>query len=213
MDGPEPASFAAPVREPLHGNDDATAAGTSRGGAHDVSPDLTQPDLTQIVARARAGDREAFAAFHGHFTRFVHAVLLAHAPPAEVDDLHQEVFVAAWRHLDSLQESERAGAWLATIARHAAQRRRATRVDHRELPAQLADPHAPKSGELDGARLLEILRTLPEAYRETLALRLVEGFTGPEIAESTGLTHGSVRVNLHRGMQLLRERLREEGYE
>jgi len=43
--------------------------------------------------------------------------------------------------------------------------------------------------------------------RETLILRLVEGLSGPEIAERTGLTPGSVRVNLHRGMQQLRERL------
>jgi RNA polymerase sigma-70 factor (ECF subfamily) len=48
---------------------------------------------------------------------------------------------------------------------------------------------------------------LPEAYRETLLMRLVEGLTGPEIALRTGLTPDSVRVNLHRGMKLLRERL------
>ena len=42
---------------------------------------------------------------------------------------------------------------------------------------------------------------------ETLVLRLVEGMTGPEIAARTGLTAASVRVNLHRGMKQLRERL------
>ena len=46
---------------------------------------------------------------------------------------------------------------------------------------------------------------------DTLALRLVEGMTGPEIAERTGLTHGSVRVNLHRGMKMLREKLEAQG--
>jgi len=51
------------------------------------------------------------------------------------------------------------------------------------------------------------IRTLPDAYRETLVLRLVEGMTGQEIAERTGLTPASVRVNLHRGMKQLRERL------
>ena len=55
--------------------------------------------------------------------------------------------------------------------------------------------------------VLAAIRRLPEAYRETLVLRLVEGMTGPEIAERTGLTPGSVRVNLHRGMQMLREAL------
>ena len=48
------------------------------------------------------------------------------------------------------------------------------------------------------AAILDAIRALPDAYRETLILRLVEGMTGPEIAARTGLTHGSVRVNLHR---------------
>jgi DNA-directed RNA polymerase specialized sigma24 family protein len=48
--------------------------------------------------------------------------------------------------------------------------------------------------------------------RDTLAFRLVEGMSGPEIATRTGLTPASVRVNLHRGMKLLREKLGfEEG--
>ena len=55
--------------------------------------------------------------------------------------------------------------------------------------------------------VLAAIQSLPDAYRETLSLRLVEGMTGPEIR--TGLTAESVRVNLHRGMKLLRERLGE----
>ena len=51
---------------------------------------------------------------------------------------------------------------------------------------------------------LQAIRRLPEAYRETLILRLVEGMSGPEIAVLTGLTPQSVRVNLHRGMVKLR---------
>ena len=61
--------------------------------------------------------------------------------------------------------------------------------------------------DAEAARALAAIRALPEAYRETLILRLVEGMTGPEIAEQTGLTPASVRVNLHRGMKLLREKL------
>jgi RNA polymerase sigma-70 factor (ECF subfamily) len=59
----------------------------------------------------------------------------------------------------------------------------------------------------EAAEALRLIRTLPDAYTETLVLRLVEGMTGPEIAERTGLTPASVRVNLHRGMKLLREKL------
>ena len=59
----------------------------------------------------------------------------------------------------------------------------------------------------EAQRALAAIRALPEAYRETLVLRLVEGLSGPEIAAVTGLTPESVRVNLHRGFRLLRERL------
>ena len=57
------------------------------------------------------------------------------------------------------------------------------------------------------AAAVAAIQDLPEAYRETLAMRLVDGLSGPEIAEATGLTPDSVRVNLHRGFKLLRERL------
>jgi len=59
----------------------------------------------------------------------------------------------------------------------------------------------------EAREILKVIRALPDAYRETLVLRLVEGLTGPEIAGQTGLTPESVRVNLHRGMKLLREKL------
>lgn len=61
-----------------------------------------------------------------------------------------------------------------------------------------------QSENAEAARALEAIRALPQAYRETLMLRLVEGMSGPEISARTGLTPGSVRVNLHRGMQMLR---------
>jgi RNA polymerase sigma-70 factor (ECF subfamily) len=70
---------------------------------------------------------------------------------------------------------------------------------------EIADPRGEHDAE--AVRVMELIRSLPEAYRETLSLRLVEGLTGPEIAQCTGLTHGSVRVNLHRGFQLLREKM------
>ena len=66
-------------------------------------------------------------------------------------------------------------------------------------------PPSPSAVEAD--EILEHIRSLPDCYREPLVLRLVLRMTGPEISERTGMTQGSVRVNLHRGMQLLRRRL------
>lgn len=59
----------------------------------------------------------------------------------------------------------------------------------------------------DAAHVLRAIAALPEAYRETLMLRLVEGMSGQQIATLTGLTPASVRVNLHRGMARLRAAL------
>lgn len=134
----------------------------------------------------------------------VHGILLARVPRAEIDDLMQDVFLSALERLDSLREDGAFGPWLATIARNRATdfHRRKRTMD--ELPEHLPFNDPPRS---EAQRVLEVIQSLPDAYRETLILRLVEDMTGPEIAERTGLTPGSVRVNLHRGMKLLRERL------
>src|SRR5581483_4743252 len=93
--------------------------------------------------------------------------------------------------------------WIAAVARNRA-------TDYHRAPQGSALPDqiaSPRPIETEAWFILETIQTLPEAYRETLVLRLVEGMSGPEIAERTGLTEGSVRVNLHRGMGMLREAL------
>ena len=79
-----------------------------------------------------------------------------------------------------------------------------------ELDDRLQDGASPDT-QAEAAEALAIIRTLPEAYRETLLLRLVEGCSGREIASLCGLTEDSVRVNLHRGFKMLRERLHFSG--
>jgi RNA polymerase sigma-70 factor (ECF subfamily) len=109
-----------------------------------------------------------------------------------------------YRRLRTLREPAAFAGWLAMIARNRATDyiRRVPKTE--ELPEDLP---AANSSETEGNAILGIIRSLPEAYRETLVLRLVEGMTGPEIAARTGLTPGSVRVNLHRGMAQLKEKL------
>ena len=156
----------------------------------------------------RAGDRDAFARLYESFSPLVHGVLLARVPYDEVSDLVQDVFLVAFRKLGSLRDASRFGPWVAMIARN-----RATDFHRRKRETEeLCEEVSRGAGHVAEAReALEIIRSLPEAYRETLVLRLVEGMTGPEIAERTGLQPASVRVNLHRGMKLLAERLGAKG--
>jgi RNA polymerase sigma-70 factor (ECF subfamily) len=178
-------------------------------------PEVSNPTEDHgLVRAAREGDRAAFGLLYDRYARMVHGILLARVPPREVDDLVQEVFLAALRQLHALRDSARFGAWLATITRNRANDyyRKAVPEETRTEPvlenesSERGNDHAQ---EHEAAIILELIRGLPETYREPLILRLVEGMTGPEIAERTGLTHGSVRVNLCRGMQLLREKLGE----
>jgi RNA polymerase sigma-70 factor (ECF subfamily) len=155
------------------------------------------------VAKAQAGDRAAFGRLFERYGRLVHGVLLARVQRADADDLMHDVFMHALSRLDTLQNAQSVGAWLTAMARNrvADLKRKPELV---QLPPDLAvlDPRRAEANQV-----LAVIRSLPEAYRETLVLRLVEGMSGKEIAEETGLTAESVRVNLHRGMKQLRERL------
>jgi RNA polymerase sigma-70 factor (ECF subfamily) len=164
-------------------------------------------ELAEWVAAARRGDREAYGRLYDRFAPMVHGLLLARVPRTDVEDLVHDVFLQAMRRLGSLREPAAFGGWLAAIARNRARDHWRRGEDEVELPEDVAGrPHP----EGDALAVLAAIRRLPEAYRETVVLRLVEGMTGPEIAGRTGLTPGSVRVNLHRGLQLLRAALRKQ---
>ena len=159
--------------------------------------------LAATIRAVAAGDQEAFGRLYGDYVRMVHAILLGRVPRRDVDDLVQDVFLTAYRRIRELREPAAFGGWIATIARNRATDYMRQTREQVELPDELAggDPI-----DTETFAVLEIVRRLPEAYRDTLLMRLVEGMSGNEIAERSGLTPASVRVNLHRGMKLLRER-------
>jgi len=157
-----------------------------------------------LVKSVLEGDREGFGKLYALYAPMVHGILLSRVPRDEVDDLVQDIFLHAFKKLDTLRDWAAFGPWIAMIARNRAMdfHRRSKETVEVTEDLRSTDTSLSKAKEI-----LELIRGLPEAYRETLVLRLVEGMTGPEIAERTGLTPASVRVNLHRGMKQLREKL------
>jgi RNA polymerase sigma-70 factor (ECF subfamily) len=182
------------LREPL----DRANVPTSAEGTRDAL----------LVAQAKAGDRSAMAELHTRYKRMIHAILLARVPNQQADDLAQDVFCHAIAKLHTLRTPAAFGGWLAMIARN-----RATDFHRRARPTSELDETLMEGKDTSAEKriraleVLEAIKELPSAYREALIMRLVEGMTGPEIAERTGLTKGSVRVNLHRGMKLLKQEL------
>lgn len=157
-----------------------------------------------LVERICAGDQAAFDELYRMYAPMVHGIVLARVPRDEVEDIVQEVFISAYKKLGTLRDKHAVGAWLAMIARNNANEFYRQMKPTEELPEELSDNN---NAQTEAHEILSTIRALPETYRETLVLRLVEGMTGPEIAEQTGLTPESVRVNLHRGMKLLRRKL------
>jgi RNA polymerase sigma-70 factor, ECF subfamily len=156
---------------------------------------------TTLVRAAQNGDRAAFGTLYQQYERLVYGIVLAHVSYHDAEDVMHDVFVKALEQLTTLREPAAFCAWLMAIARRTAtDHQRATKFssDLQPLVARGASPDS------EAFAVLAVIQRLPESYRETLVLRLVEGMTGPEIAARTGLTPDSVRVNLCRGMKLLR---------
>src|SRR4051812_6519591 len=169
-----------------------------------VEAEVSEDDA--LIGAAAKGDRGAFGELYVRYARMVHGILLARVPAGDAEDLVQDVFMSARRQLRVLRTAAAFRGWLSAIARDLAMDYFRASKHRADFDEQAAREHGVAANQ-EAFEILELIRTLPEAYRETLVLRLVEGMTGPEIAARTGLTPESVRVNLCRGMKMLRELL------
>ena len=173
------------------------------------SPQTTEEPVEQTIVRAvLEGESDRFGRLYEMYAPLVHGVLLARVPRDEVDDLVQDIFLHALRKLHTLRNPLAFGPWIAMIARNRAMDFHRAARDTVEIEENTA---VAQPANRTAQEVLDFIRQLPDAYRETLVLRFVEGMSGPEIAVRTGLTPASVRVNLHRGMKLLRQKMGVSG--
>lgn len=169
------------------------------------SPDKTDEPIEATLIRAvLEGEHDRYARLYEIYAPLVHGIILARVPRDEVDDLVQDIFLHALRKLNTLRNPAAFGSWIAMIARNRAMDFHRSSRDMVEVTDQIAIDRSPTR---QAKEVLDLIRQLPHTYRETMVLRFVEGMTGPEIAARTGLTAASVRVNLHRGLKLLRAKM------
>src|SRR3989440_12362801 len=183
---------------------EATAEMLLMTGAFRSPQTIDEPIEQTLVRAVLDGEHDRFGRLYEMYAPLVHGVLLARVPRDEVDDLVQDIFLHALRKLHTLRDPKAFAPWIAMIARNRAMDFYRSSRETVEVTEQMALARSPNR---TAKEILDLIRQLPDAYRETLVLRFVEGMTGPEIAARTGLTPASVRVNLHRGMKLLRERM------
>jgi RNA polymerase sigma-70 factor (ECF subfamily) len=171
-----------------------------------VNRNAEKNDAAELVKAAQSGDRNAFGELYMRYAGTVRSIAAARLPVDEVADAVQEVFLRALRKLRALRDAGAFGAWIAAIARntvHDLQRAADVRLGVEQEPIG----RETQIDVMTARAAVRAIRRLPAAYRNTVRMRVVEGMTGPEIANRTGLSAGSVRVNLHRGLKILRQRL------
>ena len=168
------------------------------------------PDVVALTRQARNGSRDAFARLIRMNARLVWAQLHGMVRDAAwIEDLCQETFLRAWRSIGTLQDEAAFRPWLLSIARRLCwdfQARESRRPD----VEQKARPPEPEEPEERGELVRRALGALPERYRLPLTLRYLEGMRYGEIGEQLGLTNGTLRGLLARGMKQLREALPRE---
>lgn len=177
---------------------------------------IQDPLAPDVLARIRAGDREAFEVlFRGWYSRLAdHAARLV-ASRDTAEDVVQEVFVAVWGRRERLPEGDKMPAYLHRAVRNRALnqirgRKTAVRWLEREDPAQAADPVALtrlEDEELAGA-LREALDALSPRGREVFLLSREQGLSYPQIADTLGISVKTVETLMSRALKVLRERLR-----
>lgn len=174
-------------------------------------------DDRALVRAVLDGDRDAFRPLVEREAVAVYrACLRVMGRPADAEDVAQEAFVIAYRSLGSYRGDGPLGAWLMRIATRQAYRRLAQRRDPVDL-ATAGDPPAggdetePLPTLVAAERATELRRgvaTLPDPYRETIAMRFFGDLALDEIASATGRPLNTVKTQLRRGLERLRDALR-----
>ncbi len=177
-----------------------------------------------LVLKAQRGNRAAFEELVRRTSRLVFARLyLETGDTHDAEDLLQETLLRAYRALPTLAQAARLRPWLLTIAHNVVtdsargrmRQKRATppRAGPNALEGVAGDAASPveelERAELRG-RVLDVLRALPEDYRLPLTLHYIAGADYASIATQLGLSNGTLRGLLHRGLKLLRQRLAPE---
>ena len=175
------------------------------------------PDDAALLQRAREGDRAAFGTIvdrHKNTLVGYLSRLLGSADGAE--DLAQETFLRLYENLDRYVERGTLGAYLYTIATNLLRTQERKKKRRRMLRRVFlsTNGHGPTAPQQDSllveelqGELGEAVAALPVHYRVPLVLHEIEGWTYKEIGTMSRCREGTVKSRIHRGRQLLKQRL------
>jgi RNA polymerase sigma-70 factor, ECF subfamily len=187
-------------------------------------------DEQELVADLKLGSEQAFALLIAQYSHPIYSLIARSLrDPADAADVTQDVFIKVFRNISSFHGEASLRTWIYRIALHEASNQRRWWSRHKRQELTIDAPLDNSDGETfcladalaatgaspyDCAASSELrehveaaLRTLPEAFREVVILREIEGFRYEEIAEILNVNLGTIKSRLTRGRAALREAL------
>jgi len=175
-------------------------------------------DVAELVARAVQRDPDAFAGLYDRNLEAIYRYLLFRVRnPADAEDLTEQVFLRAWQSIGSYKPTGRPfSAWLYSIARNLAidffrAARPETALPENALaPAGFAEPEVVLDQALAVDRFHTALGRLTDDQQQVIVLRLIEGLSYDEVANTMNKSAGAIRVIQHRALARLRQLMERE---
>ena len=177
---------------------------------------VAQDDRIRIV-QCQTGDPEAFDAVIREHQRMIHSLCFRMTGSlADAEDVAQETFIHAYRHLGSFRAEARFSSWLYRIAVNQClnwqDRRRRQDQLHQDWGEQFGEPSGDDTGR--AAQVQAALLKLPAKQRAAVVLTTFEGLTHAEAAQALGCSETTVSWRLfaaRRKLKRLLENVRSQG--
>ena len=169
----------------------------------------------ELIARCKAGDREAHYKLYKLYSRAMYNVSFRITGREEdAEDALQEAFISAFRNLGGYRGDASFGAWLKRIVVNKAinvlKKRKLELIPEDESwDVSEPEPEAEYKEELTVDRVRKAIEQLPEGYRAVLSLYLVEGYDHEEIASILQISESTSKSQLNRAKNKLRELLKD----
>jgi len=172
--------------------------------------------LANAPSGQRSGDADAaIRQLYSHHAKALHSYVEHFCPDgASSDDIVQETFIRAWRHLPQLSADDRPiRPWLFRVARNllidADRAARARPVTVQEQPDEEAETDPGLDQVLDRELVSAALQQLSPAHQAVLVQAFYHGGTLATVARELGIPAGTARSRLHYALHALRRQLQD----
>jgi len=191
---------------------------TGENRASEVARSVTggQSEVVRLIKRAAGGNFEAFGELYNiYLERIYRYVFYQVRDKMTAEDLTEEVFLKAWKSIDTCRGKEQTfSSWLYRIAHnHVIDNLRSQRKylsADMEALAEVSSPELGEEGKLERQEMLEVISDLPQNQKQVIILKFIEGLDNREIGQIMGKSQGAVRVLQMRALATLRQRLSRE---